>query len=98
MMEKRYRELLKNIEQMPLEEKKKYIDELLMSLEEIYYKNYKLELKSEELFSKKIALLKDVKKLHKTIILLRKLRNNLYDIKQDNIVSDSEIIKIDYTF
>ena len=40
-------------------------------------------------------LLKDVKKLHKTIILLRKLRNNLYDIKQDNIVSDSEIIKID---
>ena len=25
MMEKRYRELLKNIEQMPLEEKKKYI-------------------------------------------------------------------------
>ena len=98
MMEKRYRELLKNIEQMPLEEKKKYIDELLMSLEEIYYKNYKLELKSEELFSKKIALLKDVKKIHKTIILLRKLRNNLYDIKQDNIVSDSEIIKIDYKY
>lgn len=53
MMEKRYRELLKNIEQMPLEEKKKYIDELLMSLEEIYYKNYKLELKSEELLTKR---------------------------------------------
>ena len=30
--------------------------------------------------NKKIALLKDVKKLHKTIILLRKLRNTQFSI------------------
>lgn len=99
MMEKRYKELLKNIEKFSFEEKKKYIDELLMDFEEIYYKKYKLELKSEELFNKELALLKDVKKLHKLIISLRKLRNELLEIKETKVfLSDSKIIKIDYKY
>lgn len=84
--------------------KKKLID-MIIDLEETYYRVQKINIKSKELFGSNIKLKNKLKKIRKNIIMLnnaldkidsKKSRNRRAKI--DKIISSNQIIKLDFNF
>ena len=84
--------------------KKKLVD-MIIDLEETYYRVQKINIKSKELFGSNIKLKNKLKKIRKNIIMLnnaldeidsKKSRNRRAKI--DKIISSNQIIKLDFNF
>lgn len=84
--------------------KKKLID-MIIDLEETYYRVQKINIKSKELFGSNIKLKNKLKKIRKNITMLnnaldeidsKKSRNRRAKI--DKIISSNQIIKLDFNF